>query len=1326
MSHPYEELKREGQDEITDQQREQLSTDSKDRIDQVLSTYEKTLLDELTPETESTGSEQTTPPSTNKTQTKEETTTTTKEEPKEEEQSLLEKHINNPPKKLEEIGEILNIARALGQGPLDYANDLTNLIPGVNLPSRPKFNNPVHQSIREVASLVLPMVMFEGGLKRAAISVHKSGVAPSFVQKLGNNQIFSIFAKFGLSAGVGAFVDSTNRIQEEDHNLQGYLKKTFPRTYQWIPNTWATQDSDSPDIKRAKNANEGVGLNLLSDIFIGTSKIVKAGLNLNKATSYIPKNENAIEYFKKVGSDELENIKFSENPVEDAILRGDARQKKALDELGEYFTNKADLEGGFTEPKLGVHDVFDPLETGVRTPDPDGIVGATVDAARIQGNLDTANGRLGSIITDAARKKGLETDTMAKRVLVNEVLEHIKASGKYDALVNGKVVSWKQIDEAGTKLAEVFIDPRMDTGLLKGVLDGLKNEVDGIKNLNDVAYDGVFKTIKRYMDEYMNMDVHKAQAYLATSEAGQLSDIAEGARLLEDTVAIERAQEQIFDRMEYLMVEKGLASWVRGSGLNNINVWKRIRVLNNPKKLEEYSQIIEAQHKNKLATLIPEVKDTIDQLRILSKERPEFFKPLMYAYEMSDGNIDTMHKLNNFVRNSLGTFTKAFYDGQPEIPSIINRAIFSNIYNSMLSAFATPLRAGLGNLGGIISEPVSLFAGALASGDLPTIKRGLYMYGGIGDSLQKASKHMGFIYRKAANDPYSVSYIIRDDIALKQDEGLQVLKTFADAAELNGDFGPSALYNLYENQEDLAIHPWLRVGANSMTALDGFTRAFKASAEAKARALDAITASGRELNNKTLKEASDQVYSDFFDSDGFITDKAVDYGSREIALNLDSDLVQGVNAILRKIPALRPFLMFPKTAQNMVGVFHKYSPGSMLAGEYNKIGIRPVDSFSVDEVTEFLRKKNIPVDEHAMTRFREQRAIVRGRVAIGVGSIFTAGSLFTANRLRGNGHHDPQRQRTRKNQGWKPRTYKGWDGNWYSYDGMGPLSDWLSLVADVMDNFDLITSPQQEEWFNKLSFILGANLTSKTILAQLEPMNDVLAGNPAALNRWAASFGNSMLPVGGQRNEWARIFTPQLKELDMEFLQLFANRNPIAKASLPDTYDMIDGKQIGYPENVFVRLWNAYSPSFKMHGGDLTPERQFLIDIEYDAEPSIRTNGKGIEYTPTERSEIKSIMGQQGYFKKALQNIMADAKAHNVIKNLKELRKQGYTSEEISTEDYLRIIDRINEALTDAVRSAEAFLSNADEIREKQYEYNLRKDKAKRGILPLVDPNRNH
>ena len=59
---------------------------------------------------------------------------------------------------------------------------------------------------------------------------------------------------------------------------------------------------------------------------------------------------------------------------------------------------------------------------------------------------------------------------------------------------------------------------------------------------------------------------------------------------------------------------------------------------------------------------------------------------------------------------------------------------------------------------------------------------------------------------------------------------------------------------------------------------------------------------------------------------------------------------------------------------------------------------------------------------------------------------------------------DRQIQKTRLSQGWKPLTYKGLDGNWHSYEWLGPLSKWMGLVVDGFDNFDSMSTTTLEKF----------------------------------------------------------------------------------------------------------------------------------------------------------------------------------------------------------------------------------------------------------------------
>ena len=96
-----------------------------------------------------------------------------------------------------------------------------------------------------------------------------------------------------------------------------------------------------------------------------------------------------------------------------------------------------------------------------------------------------------------------------------------------------------------------------------------------VRVLNDEGLNAGMKAIKKYLDDYVNLDVEKARAYLTTSLAGQISDIAEQARNMEGTLAVKEAQDRIFDRLTYLVMETGLAKKMRGQKLNFLNTWKR-------------------------------------------------------------------------------------------------------------------------------------------------------------------------------------------------------------------------------------------------------------------------------------------------------------------------------------------------------------------------------------------------------------------------------------------------------------------------------------------------------------------------------------------------------------------------------------------------------------------------------------------------------------------------------------------------------------------------------------------------------------------------------
>ena len=1223
----------------------------------------------------------------------------TEQQEKEVSENFIDKSIDalQPAVDAFQAGRELGMAPAAGT--VDFLIDTVNMVPTVNIPKATKYQNQYAQASRELSSFIIPNLL----LAKTGIG---AGVAANNAMKLkvGQSALVKLLGTAGVEAGTGVAVDYINANSLEGDNVQGTLKKLFPKTFSWISNDWATIDSDSPELKRAKSINEGVGLGMFTAFLEASGQLLRGIKGTTKETRYIAGTDTEEAFFKDL---ELASYKTPEEAFANAV----SNQEEALDEIGAYMLSKRTnldetLSGENPQSILGVHDAFDPAESGVRTVDNMGVIGASVDAVRTQKNIDSHYGRLGSVVSEAALKYGLEADQLPKRTIVKAVVDSIKKGGKYSAeLASGKKVTFDQIDEAGSNLADILADPRMDTGTIRGILDEFKDEYQKLngksKSLSDVGYNAAMKTIKKYLDDFVGMEPQKASAYLATSMAGQVSDMAEGARYMEDTPAVARAQEMILDRLEYLFVEKGLASYNKSTSLNFLNTWKRFR--DNPKLVNQVAKETIDETNAAYQRIIGKAKNSANSLRAMAKERPQYLVPLQMAWEFSDGNIDTLSKLNNFVEQSLPAIGKAFFNGQPQIPNQIVQGAWSTIYNSILTSISTPAKAFFGNTVLMLAKPFSVLGGAAMIGDVKTLKRGWYQYSGVLESMQKGFKHMSEVYGRAARDPSSVSYIMREDIAVKNDETMNVLHSYARQADAEGNSGPLILYHMAEALNDLGNDPVLRFGANAMTALDGFARAVIANGQARANSYDRFVSGGVSMNPKAVKEAQEDIYNSMFDKNGMITNEAVDYASREIALNLDNDGVRALSNFIQQYPAVKPFLMFPRTSANMIAMANKFSPISVFMDDVNKLA-NPFAKHTREEIQEILTSKGIPYDNYAMQNFQALKRETLGRKAIGTLTVTGAVGLFLNDRLRGNGHFDKERQRVRGELEWKPRTYKGWDGNWYTYDGLGPISDWLALTADIMDNFDSVTENDLETMLNKMGFILSANLTNKSMLAGLEPMNDVLSGNPAALNRWASSFASAFVPLSGARNELGRIIAPQLRELDMEFTQLIRNRNKWTdlmdpKGALPFKYDWIDGKQVGYAENFFVRVWNATMP-MKVHDG-VSDERQFLMDIEYDSRPLFNKNSKGVEYTAEERSELFSKMGELGTLKKEIRRIMNSREAQDWKKTLLDERKRFGSAD---PKQWRNLYNQLDRAIRLAKREAEIKLGNFQEIQTRQWE----------------------
>ena len=1200
---------------------------------------------------------------------------------------------------------------AVPAGMVDFGVDLINKIPGVNIPKIPEFDNGVAASIRDVGNVIfgtyLATRFLRGGRGAIASKVPIVGNVKVGKTFLKTDPVVRFMGRTAEAAGGGYIADSIVQFNEEDDNLAAMLKTNMPA---WvanrIPMDWTTIGVTNPDIIRERNRNEGLFLGVFGDALLGFARAVRAGSDLARFTKnmdntfaraeFIAKdpNKSINDVLKETGGRNKELMLEGPDDVEPPGAKTIRTQNEALDELGKAaLKNDPDA---LNRPTKGVHDLFDDLESGVRTVDEGGIFGALTNVAQIKKNIGTFKGRVGSVISEARLRYGQISKGIAPtQEIIGAFAKQLSDIGDFYAIIPGiknvkldsSVINTLNRESTAEAIGQALSDKSMGVEQIFSMLDPFRvdGNIDVLKNPN--LSEGIDIAIRNMSEEYIGANRAIASNAVQQSLAGQAADMAEASRLAgKSTGAVDSVNNQVLERLVYLMTERGMMGYRWGATGAVLRVRNGVvKAGNKTAKVKEIIQDLTAKE----VELFEQNKKYVQTLGAISATKPEFLKPYMLANEMTGGNVNSIQRLNEYMRNNLGVLNKALVDNNPEMPSQLVQGMWSNIYNSVLSAFATPIRALVGNAGGLIAKPVTILGGAALSGDVKTIQDGWIAMGSVFDSMRKGYDYMGEIFTKVSQDPYYVQDLTRSDLAKTQlrDENLEILETYAAAAAKEGEMGPSILLQQAKTLDDLANHPWLRFGANAMTALDGFTRAVIANGELRYKAIAELRDEGLPVTAETVSQKANKYWN--LERKNNFQSSAVEKQTREIALNADSEISSKISGIVARVPALRPLIMFPTTSVNMIGMMAQYSPIRPFAKDVNEITGQPIRNLTIDMmreklVTRELADASTPAEE-VLNRYKRLRAEIKGKQAVGTLAVGAGTAAFMSDRITGDGVYEENVNRNEEELRIPRRSVQLTDDTWISYDGLGPVSDWIALVVTIAENGTMLGDTATANFLNKAGFILASSVTERSVLSNVEPLLGIMNGNGASIAKLSAGVANSMIPLAGQRSEWGRWIGEGTKETQKEFLDYMRNRNKFI-SDLPDQYDWLYGKKVGTQESWFVNAWNAVSP-FKVSSGP-RPEAAFLAEIEFDARPGLTTDGKGNAYPPEIQSKVAKLMAENEVFLDAVRREMKYAEEVGFFENIKKARAQGIGKDVIDLTHYEGMRDRLVRALNSSKRIA--------------------------------------
>jgi hypothetical protein len=1191
-------------------------------------------------------------------------------------------------KAAQEAKPLAEVGSAVVGGLIDFADDTVEAvgkITGQNWEAIPDDFGPQNKTqwgkaLRAVVSFIGPTVgigsVAKSVLTKIALRAGATGITTGAAAFAG---------KAALDAGVGVGVDVINRNSTDD-NLMRVLKEHAPGVVGWAPDDWATLDSDSPDIKRQKNVLEGLGLGLLAsgvEGMIGFSRMLKGK---NSGVQFIPKDDVAKKGFQEITN--KSPMPKATDPIVDRIVKDEIYRGKTVDEDALRALNEAGGIENIDDFHPSIHsevaDDYEKLGQAVR---PDGLAQATVDAARIRSNIGTTHGRISNFMTSPAIK-ALGLDGVHGRELVKKIEDNLKKLGNFEAkLPDGRMMGYKEIEANGLDLYAQLVDPRMTSDDIHKLFDAFdarelrelspKNKVGVISESGGYA---AMNAIKQLKEDFLNPTSARASAYFQANLGGQIADHASAVRLADGSIDPTYIQEHIINNLEALWYEVDLNSSVSGWALNNKKLWQEMQ--GDPIARAKYFGAQVTEIKSAARAKAERARTFFTELKAMNKSNPEFVAPLMHAYDLTNGEVNSIKKLTDYMNNSLGILNKAFIDGQPQIPSQVVQGLWATLYNAKLSSLITPVKALSNNFALLLMKPANVMLGAIKSGDGRTIQRAWVQYATHMDTTMKSSaQYMGEMFRRVSAEP---SLTARADFIAQNKDVIQIAREYAAAQAANGNYAPQLKVNFVDMMEKINNHPWIRYSMNMMEAGDGFVKSAIGMAEARGRAFDELVKEGKRITPEAIQEASERIFKGMFDEKtNLLTDEAVKYAAGEISMNLDNEVATGLDNLLQRAPILKTLVMFPRTSINVLDFINKHSPLSYFIGDLNKVR----NLAEPDEIAKYLSTKGI---EYTDQTWRTFKAEVEGRVAMGTMITMMGGWMFASGNLTGNGNYDKQLNKFQQNVAEKPlRSWRRPDGKWVSYDSIEPIATFLALTADIMENVETLGSTASENLLRKLGFAVSMNLTNKSFLSGLQPITDMMAGQDAAISRWASNLFSV-----GLFNQMARVMTPGLREVDTDLQSMLRNKwNILDEVSvgnpLPMKYDFIDGSVVGR-EDPMSNVFNNLLP-FKVSSNP-SPEKEFLIKSEFDVQPELKKSINKVPYDAAQRSRLAQIMGESGYFRKGLQLLMNDPLIQRDLANIKQLRERGVGSDSAELGNTITHI-RLRQLLTQTVNLAKRQLA---------------------------------
>ena len=1075
-------------------------------------------------------------------------------------------------------------------GVADFASDAVGILPWLKPidewwdKNSYRSTHPGHKMLRDASSIIIP-TLYGGTLLTGAAKAQVAARAitlPRFAHTLGN-----VAAWTGVDTGVAMISSHSKKDDNMAATLNNWLGWNIP---------WATRDSDSPDVRWKKNVYEAAG-------FAGGVELLGVAFGFARKAKLFPRDAAAEEIINQ------KNVQLNlfDNPITAVVDEStNARKVAQEEEMIDAIKSDPTGENGYNAFVNNIGE--DTAGRAVINTQPDPLQ-AKLDHTSIQGNLGTLNGRATPVVGESFNKRFMKAiDGNERAQQLDDLFTRI--SPHFDAVVSsaGKEipVRGEEINRGIDNLTQSIFGKDVTLKQFESIVDDMKTTVFNSNSFlgeNEwiMASNGFEQAYRTMFDP----NHRRASAMLTQQAADNVADVAAAAKLLGDETNTSRQFELMFEKLNLLDNEVKVNDFISNKALeykklkDTGNVDAAVSWLSNQSK-DFDSQINRIRNNN--ASINKE-------LIKIAKTDHRYFRPLKEAFFATNGSVDELHKLKQVVNDNISILKKGFIDGDPEMPSIIVKQLHAALINSLLSGLS-PLRAAVSNTAMTAFKPISIWAGAKATGNQEVLKRAHYTFSGLGENFRRGLKVMQREWNLASQFPEEAMMRGRKDIQFSQMDKLEYMESMAEIWRQDGELGKLAMWNMAKGLTWWNKQSFVRYGTNALYAIDGMTNSFMASGMARARAYDELLAKGNgSIDWDEFLQRQRDLYSEAFDETGKLTDRAAKTAAQEIALNLDNQTVKHFKNFLDHVPVAKPLFLFPRTGVNALELGWSFNPASALGPALTKAR-RTLGAKTEAQKLAALAEHNIDAAQDANLAFATLKSEYLGRQIMGGTVVMGVGLWAMEGNITGAGPQDDAERRRMMSMGWRPWSIKNpITGEWRSYQGFEPFDKVMGLTADIVYQANRVDQAITEDAFRKVAYAISMNVTNSTFISGFEPLVGLISGDAGAWTRFWAQQTDMAIPYKGARSILNNAIAPQLHEVNNDYASLLMNANKFLFSGTENLKEMVDiytGKPIKYYDPL-TNAANAVLPMFKSNGG-MEPFRQWLLGTGWDGLQKIRKN----------------------------------------------------------------------------------------------------------------------